>query len=264
MTYDPDVPSPASSTARTPSLFGRRLADDRPDLRVMTTVEAYWRSMIGKKQVPARRDIDPNQLNTALPYTMILERVAPGMARVRLNGQWINDLMGMDARGMPLSILVTPQSRSILAEKIETMFAGPAMVEVPLKLSRGWARKPAPGRLLMLPLTNADGLVTRAIAVVTTEGMRPGGGGTRFDVATDGAFRCTYMPKPHDMARSTAMSERRAHRGAPLPEPKSAVREWRVTAPLQIISGGKPALGCEPTAPLAQRPKLHIVVSNDF
>ena len=56
--------------------------------------------------MPRRAEIDPRGIENALEYAFILERIAPGMARIRLAGIHLSDLMGMEVRGMPLTSFI--------------------------------------------------------------------------------------------------------------------------------------------------------------
>ncbi len=171
----------------------RRRTDSRPDLAQLARVERYWRSLIKGAELPSRSDIDPSAIADALGDTMILERVAAGIARVRLAGQRINGLLDMDMRGMPLSVLVSPGSRDVFATKLEEAFANPALVEIPLQLTRGWGRKPIEARLLILPMRDNAGVVARALAVLVTRQTMPAGNTLRFDLPEDGDFRRTLV-----------------------------------------------------------------------
>jgi hypothetical protein len=242
---------------------GRR-RNDRADLRLLAQAERYWRSQVGTATVPRRSDIDPTGLGDALSNTMILERVAPGMARVRLAGQVLNQIFGMDVRGMPASILVDPASRKTFGGQIEALFSGPSIVEVPLRMTRGWRRRPLLARLLMLPLTDDFGQITRAMAVLAVDGDAPVGQHHRFEVDPEGAFRCTTlaMPVGTPAPRATAvnpdapMVERRASL-APMP-----AKPVRRSKPLFVVTGKSDRRDSSDIKP-EPRPKLRLVVSND-
>ena len=245
-----------TSTGFGKSRTGRR-ADDRADLRILKHAETYWRSLVGTARVPKRSDIDPSALGEALPNTMILERVAPGMARVRLAGQFLNQIFDMDVRGMPASILVAPGSRKALGAQIEALFAGPAIVEVPLQLNRSWGRKTLSARLLMMPLTDGYGRVNRAMAVLVVDDAANVQGHTRFDIAEDGAFRCTVLPKPAEGAAKVPGADRRRPLSSPTLQEVLPVR-----SPLPlfgIVEGGTDRTNRREEP----RPALRLVVDND-
>ncbi len=142
------------------NLSGRRKAKADP---ARAAVEAHWRAIGGSKAVPARNDIDPSYMIDALDSILLIERIAPRQARIRIAGQRVNDLLGMDLRGMPLSCLIAPPSRSWLGDVLETLFDGPAQVEIGLAGPRGPLRSRLNAELVLLPLTDRKGAVTRAL-----------------------------------------------------------------------------------------------------
>jgi hypothetical protein len=84
------------------------------------------------RHIPARNEIAPQGIDAALPYAFILQRVGPGVARMRVAGQKIHELLCMDARGMPVSVLFAPNSREQLRALVETAFTQPAIVAASL------------------------------------------------------------------------------------------------------------------------------------
>lgn len=142
------------------NLSGRRKAKADP---ARAAVETHWRAIGGTRAVPRRDDIDPSYMIEALDSILLIERIAPRQARIRIAGQRVSDLLGMDLRGMPLSCLIAPPSRSWLGDSIETLFDGPAVVELGLAGPRGTLRTRPTAELVMLPLTDKSGAVTRAL-----------------------------------------------------------------------------------------------------
>lgn len=153
------------------------------DPMALAELERYWAGLAPAGQVPRRSDIDPAALRGLIEDCMMLERVAPGVARVRVAGQRINDLSGYDLRGMPLSVMFTPQARATLTRAVERAFHGPAIVEVPLRSHGGLTQPALDGRLILLPLKDGFGRVTRCLAALVASGRR-GKGGRRFEIDT--------------------------------------------------------------------------------
>jgi len=170
---------------------------------VLATLEAYWRELRGARTPPARTSICPSRIDDALPHAFVIERVAPGLARMRVCGQKLSDLIGMDGRGMPLSVLFSPAAQNILGDRIERLFNDPAIIEMPVTCKRGLARPAMRGKLLMLPLSNADGSVTKAIGALLVDGA-----GTKtarkFDIPTDVAHRIEPTARPEMLLRVAA------------------------------------------------------------
>ena len=93
---------------------------------VLQNVESYWESLRKGRPVPDRSEIDPRRIQTALSTSFILERLAPGVARFRLAGSHLNDLMGMEVRGMPLTSFFLPEARRRASASLEQVFDTPA------------------------------------------------------------------------------------------------------------------------------------------
>ncbi len=129
--------------------------------------EAYWSALRRDGDVPLRSQIDPRGLERVLRHAFILQRIAPGIARVRLAGQQVNALAGMEARGLPFSALFAATSRAGLADVLHHLFETPSVARLTLKtLGKGEAGE---ARMLLLPLKCDMGDVSRALGVVLAE-----------------------------------------------------------------------------------------------
>ncbi len=147
----------------------------------ISQVEAYWEALRGMRLMPKRSEIDPRGIENALEYTFVLERIAPGMARLRIAGSHLGDLMGMEVRGMPLTAFITPGGRRQISDALEEVFQRPATCE--LRLSAETARdKPSmDARMLLLPLKSDLGDVSRILGCFVAQGDI-GRSPRRFDV----------------------------------------------------------------------------------
>ncbi len=76
----------------------------------------YWESMRKLGDVPRRSDIDPRGIEPLLENALIVEKIALGLAWMRIAGSHLSDLMGMEVRGMPVSAFVEPAGREELAD----------------------------------------------------------------------------------------------------------------------------------------------------
>jgi hypothetical protein len=211
---------------------------------VLHTLETYWSEIRGTRLVPARADVDPRRIEDALEYAFILERIAPGMARFRLAGMHLNDLMGMEVRGMPLTAFFAPEGRKAVSAALEQVFETPSIARLALAGERGVGRPPLDGRLLLLPLQSDFGDVSRALGCLATIGPT-GRAPRRFSVTgtevepllTDGAPR---------ERRSTGWTPpRRPAEDAPgATGPSDAVRGFRMpeAAPRPPRAEGRPHL----------------------
>lgn len=151
-------------------------------------LEAFWAALPRINGVPARRDIDPAIIGALLEDSFVLERVAPGVARCRVAGRNIGKLIGVEPRGMPLTAVFLPEARATLARHIEEVFTKPAIVELPLVAPRALGQPKLQGRILMLPLRDDHGRITRVLGMLSMSGRR-GMGGRRFTTAPDGDAR---------------------------------------------------------------------------
>ena len=133
-------------------------------------VRRYWDALRGERLVPRRSEIDPRGIEGALDAAFILERIAPGIARFRLAGSTLVDLMGAEVRGMPLGVLFTHESRRDLGEAIEGVFSGPETARLSLTGERGLARPMLAAEMILLPLKSDLGDVTRALGCLSLEG----------------------------------------------------------------------------------------------
>lgn len=168
----------------------RRRRADLPgaDSPVLQSLERYWQTLRHAQRIPSRNDIEPSQIDRALPYAFILQRVAPGIARMRVAGQQLHDILRMDARGMPISSFFLPQARAQIATLIESAFTEPAIVCVPLDSPGSLVRPHLTGTMLLLPLNDANGKTTRILGALVTDGQtgtRP----RRFEVPRGAIIR---------------------------------------------------------------------------
>ena len=132
---------------------------------------AYWSSMRKGHDVPRRTDIDPRGIEALLENAFIAEKIAPGLARLRIAGTHLSDLMGMEVRGMPISALIAPEQRDDLAELLVELFDRPAIVKVNLESPAGVGRRTLKGTLLLLPLRSDLGDTSRALGCFLTDGL---------------------------------------------------------------------------------------------
>ncbi|SHK11779.1 PAS domain-containing protein [Shimia gijangensis] len=136
---------------------------------VLREIEAYWEALREDRDMPCRTELDPRGFQSALRHAFILERMAPGMARIRIGGSLLNDVMGMDVRGMPISSLICDDARNSFRLALEDVFRGPAKARLSLIGERGLGRPTLEGELLLLPLRSSKGDVTRVLG-----GLRQG------------------------------------------------------------------------------------------
>jgi hypothetical protein len=155
---------------------------------ILQSLEKYWRTLRHAVRIPARNDIEPSTIDDALPHAFILQRVAPGTARMRVAGQKLHDLLKMDPRGMPVTTLFLPHARDQFKDMLEAAFLEPAIIGLPL-ISHGNVLRPTiKGTMLLLPLSDHEGKPSRVLGALVTDqeaGSRP----RRFTIDTDVRIR---------------------------------------------------------------------------
>jgi len=161
-------------------------------------VESYWEGLRDTRMMPTRAEVDPRGIADVLEYAFILEKLAPGLARIRLAGMHLNELMGMEVRGMPITALFLPEARRELQRVTEEVMRGPAAVRLSLGSDVGYTRPPIEGRMILLPLRDEEGQVARLLGALQTRG-EIGRGPRRFsirDIETKALTGEEPMPMP--------------------------------------------------------------------
>ncbi|MDF1872695.1 PAS domain-containing protein [Vannielia sp.] len=237
------------------------LMDYNNDIRfpAVNALRNYWDRLRGGRDVPTRAEVDPRAIEDQLEYTFILERIAPGVGRFRLAGMHLNDLMGMEVRGMPLTSVFMPEHRATVSRVLEDVFAGPSIGTLTLAGERGVGRPPMDGKMLLLPLGSDFGDVSRALGCLTTIGPA-GRTPRRFtvkeelveQVRPDGADQ-PAPPNPASPRDRTARLLAQAEAARRDPETTGGFAE--PAAPYAPQPSGRARLGA--------KPRLYVVGSDD-
>ena len=82
-----------------------------PDFPAVRAVQQHWEILRAGRVCPTRAEIDPKPLAHCLDVMFVAELVAPTVARLRLCGQQLGELLGMEPRGMPLSVFFQAEAR---------------------------------------------------------------------------------------------------------------------------------------------------------
>ncbi|MEM9796447.1 MAG: PAS domain-containing protein [Pseudomonadota bacterium] len=123
----------------------------------------YWSSLRSGRDLPRRDALDPRAMRFILGHSMILDRVRPGTVRVRLGGRVMHDLMGMEVRGLPIRAFFQLDDRSRVMPLIDEVFDAPAKLELDLFSTGATGDDVLTGRMLVLPLHDSGGRVTKAL-----------------------------------------------------------------------------------------------------
>lgn len=173
-------------------------------------VRAYWDALRDDQDLPRREQINPRGMAGALHQVFMVERIAPGLARFRLAGMDINDLMGMEVRGMPISAMFDPAARARLAELLEKVVASRTIVEMDLEADRGIGRPALRARLLLLPLKGTAGEADLILGCLACDGQI-GRAPRRFVIARaleDMVEASVAAPKPQPVATKATFAPR--------------------------------------------------------
>ena len=168
MTYrDDDTGSRGDGGDQIVELTAFRGRNVRP---VLAQVEAHWEDIRGRRLVPARSEVDPHALQGVLAHVFILERISTGLARFRIAGVHLSDLMGTEVRGLPASAIFEPTSRDKLSDAMQAVFDDPSVVRMELSSAKGFGRADLTGDMMLLPLRSDLGEISRALGVLVMSG----------------------------------------------------------------------------------------------
>lgn len=141
-----------------------------PRFAMLAEVRAYWEGLRDGAALPRRDQIDPRGIAGALEQVFLVERIAPGLARFRLAGMGISDILGMDVRGMPISAVFEPASRDRMTGPLEAVFRDGSALDVWLEAERGIGRPALEARMLLLPLVSTRGVTDLALGCLAVDG----------------------------------------------------------------------------------------------
>jgi len=148
----------------------------------ISQVEAYWEAIRSNRLLPKRSDIDPRGIEQALENAFILERIGPGVARLRIAGSHLSSLLGMEVRGMPITAFFTATARTTMTELLEEVVQTPATCMLRLQSPSVGGQPALTGRMVLLPLKSDLGDVSRILGCLITKGD-VGPTPRRFDIA---------------------------------------------------------------------------------
>ena len=165
-----------------PNYSDRYRSQSPSEIRASFAVlEGYWNDVrIGRSG--ASSSFDPSAVESVLPYSFVVEEIAPGLSRIRVCGTEVEKLFGQELRGMPINSLFAGPSRAQIQSLLTQAYLGPTIVEANVSLGE------AKGRLILLPLATAYGEVIRAMCATIFE---PG--------VHQGVYRMTIEKTPYRM-----------------------------------------------------------------
>lgn len=145
-------------------------------------VESYWEALRNGRLMPTRADVDPRGIAGVLEFAFMLEKIAPGLGRIRLAGLHLTEIMGMEVRGMPVTALFLPDARREMTRVLEAVLDEPAVVRLALRSERGYRLAPLEAQMILLPLRGETGKPTRILGALQSRG-EIGRGPRRFSIS---------------------------------------------------------------------------------
>lgn len=248
MTFDTESPPSVLSIFEPRSLMKHA---------ALSQIEAYWEGLRKGRNVPLRSEIDPRGIDRSLEYAFIVERIAPSVARFRLAGMHLNDLMGMEVRGMPVTAFFGPEMRGQVTDALEHVFEGPAKAHMELKSQGSFGRPALSGALVLLPLKSDLGDISRAVGCLVSDG-KPGRTPRRFEIES---LKIEALTGDDIGFKSAPQSLRDVPLSAGMAEPASS---YEVSSREDTENDVAPTDQEQPVAPSpSERPYLRLIRSND-
>lgn len=142
---------------------------------LISRVTDYWASLPRHGGAPQRSSVQAADLSDALPHIFLAQIVTTRIARFRIVGHQIEDLMGMEMRGMPLTALFSGTARDEIQSAISHVRRG-ARVMLSLEAETGFGMPKLDAVLALMPLSDSSGTITHLMGVLErsgTSGPRP-------------------------------------------------------------------------------------------
>ncbi|NYS26184.1 PAS domain-containing protein [Rhodobacteraceae bacterium 2376] len=136
----------------------------------VTCVLRNWATLKGDRLAPRRSEIDPRPIASALSQTFIAALVAPRVARMRIAGTGLHDLMGMDVRGMPLTVFFNGHAREEVMRACTHVTQG-GHVLLPVCTEKAVGQPPMDGLLALLPLSSDGSRIDLVLGILETSGQ---------------------------------------------------------------------------------------------
>lgn len=133
-------------------------------------LRGYWEGLRKNGALPLREDVSPRGLGGALENAFIVERIAPGMGRFRVAGSAVGDVLGIEPRNMPLTMLLEPVGRATLTRVLEQVFTTATALDITLEGERMIGRPHLSARMVLLPIRGAQGEYHQAIGALALSG----------------------------------------------------------------------------------------------
>lgn len=133
-------------------------------------LRGYWEGLRVGGALPMRAAVNPSGLGGALENAFIVERIASGMGRFRVAGSALGDVMGIEPRNMPLTMLFEPVARGMLTRVLDEVFTSATALDITMEAERAIGRPHLAARMIVLPLRGTDGEYHQAIGALALSG----------------------------------------------------------------------------------------------
>jgi len=133
-------------------------------------LRGYWEALRSNGALPHREAVSPSGLGGALENCFIVERIAAGMGRFRVAGSAVADVLGLEPRGMPLTLLLEPVARGTLTRVLEDVFTTATALDITLEAERAIGRPHLAARMILLPIRGAMGEYHQTIGALALSG----------------------------------------------------------------------------------------------
>lgn len=142
---------------------------ERVSNALINQVTDYWASLPRHGAAPQRASIQAADLSDALPHVFLAQIVTPRVARFRIVGHQIEDLMGVEMRGMTLTALFAGAARAEIQSATAHVSRG-TKVLLSLEGETGLGMPQLDAVLALLPLTDSAGTITHMLGVLERAG----------------------------------------------------------------------------------------------
>lgn len=141
----------------------------RKEFPILHELAVYWTNL-NRGDLPRRSDIDPRQLERVLPYLFILDRTGTNDATIRLGSTQLETLTGAPAKGLQFSDLIDPSSRDLIKGGFEKLWIKNTPQSFDITSSFTDERDTISGKVIVFPLRDVFGRVTKAVGALQVMG----------------------------------------------------------------------------------------------
>jgi len=162
---------------------------------ILSSLEKEWKEMCGDELRPSNSGLDPLKMEDTLPFAFVLKRTGAGASLFRVAGQKVHDLFFEDLSGRNFASLFAPASAETAAELMDAAFTLPAITSFSVVAKRSLGRRPVRGQIILLPMRDPQGDVSRILGAVVTDGTacpHP----LRFEIDHTQPIRCDQQNLP--------------------------------------------------------------------